>query len=120
MKLIKLNSTIVTCTAVLGLSLGLSLGTVSTSFAYNPYALYINSAKQSYDQKQVQSNSDLQGQPESSTQKVCDTLVQNKDDFINQMSVNTDAKKSNNPETKQQRLAKQNLLQKQVSDCVSS
>lgn len=116
MRLITLNTILITCAAALGLSLGM----ISTSFADNPYALYINSAKESYDQKQGQPNNDLQGQPESSTQKVCGTLNQDKDDFISQMSVNSDSKNSNDPQTKQQPLAKQKLLQKQIYDCVSS
>jgi hypothetical protein len=119
MRLITLNTILIACAAALGLSLGM----VSTSFADNPYALYINSAKENYNQDQVQPNNDLQGQPESSTQKVCGTLNQDKDDFISQMSVNSDSKNSansNNPQTKQQLLAKQKLLQKQISDCVSS
>ena len=116
MRLITLNAILIACAAALGLSLGM----VSTSFADNPYALYINSAKESYDQDQVQPNDDLQGQPESNAKEVCGTLNQDKDDFIKQMSVNSDSKNSNNPQTKQQLLAKQKLLQKQVSDCLSS
>ena len=50
--------------------MGLSFGIISTSFADNPYALYINSAKKNYDAKQVNQSNDLQVQPESSTQKI--------------------------------------------------
>ena len=115
MGLIKFNTALIAFTATLGLSFGI----ISTSFADNPYALYINSAKKNYDTSQVHQSNDLQVQPESSTQKICDTLAQNKDDFINQMSVNTNSSNSknlSNTQTKEQLLDKQ----KQVSDCVSS
>ena len=61
-------------------------------------------------------------QPKSSKQKICNTLTQSKDDFINQMGVNTDnnSETLNNEASEQQLLDKKQLLQNDASDCLSS
>ena len=108
---------------ILTIALSISLASISISYANNPYALYISSAKEDFSSQDVQSNNNYQGQNESDTQKVCDDLIKGKEDFITEMSINSDNKNSitlAKTQTKEQLLDQQKLLQKQISDCVSS